>query len=58
MKLVELTGADGNRVHVNPEQVRFVTADREGRTEVVFDVSLSVVVRETLEGASQIIGRG
>jgi hypothetical protein len=58
MKLVELTGADGKPVHVNPEQVRFVTTDREGRTEVVFDVSLSVVVSEPLDSASQIIGRG
>lgn len=58
MKLVQLTGTDGKPVHVNPEQVRFVTTDRDGRTEVVFDVSLSVIVTEPLDSAAQKIGRG
>jgi hypothetical protein len=58
MKLIELTAADGKRVYVNPEQVRFVAPDQEGRAEVVFDVSLSVVVRGPLDSVAQTIGRG
>ena len=58
MKLIELTAADGKPVYVNPEQVRFVAADQEGRAEVVFDVSLSVVVRGRLDSVAQTIGRG
>jgi hypothetical protein len=58
MKLVQLTGADGKPVLVNPEQVRFVSTDREGRTEIVFDVSLSAIVGETLERAAQLLTKG
>jgi hypothetical protein len=55
MKLVVLTATDGKPVHVNPEQVRFVTKDRDGQTEIVFDVSLSVLVKEPLEAACRAI---
>jgi hypothetical protein len=58
MKLIELTAADGSPVHINPEQVRFVAADREGRAEVIFDASLSVLVRGRVDDVAQIIGRG
>jgi hypothetical protein len=58
MALVELTAADGGPLYVNPEQVRFVAPEREGRTEVVFDAGLSVVMREDLAAVAQTIGRG
>ena len=58
MKLVEFTAVGGKKIHINPEQVRFVTTDREGRAEIVFGPSLSVVVAEPLEEVAQVIGRG
>jgi hypothetical protein len=58
MKLVEFTAVSGKKIHVNPEQVRFVTTDRDGRTEIVFGASLSVVVTEPLDEAAQVVGRG